>query len=281
MNLARFLRLGALVNPLPYNIQNGQVEDAVPVMANFNWLVSQVNANVAAAIAGTATSGLIFVPAGSVGGSGNAITLSPTPALSAYAAGQSLRFVATATNTGGVTINTSGLGNRLLTLANGNVLIGGELHNGGVYDVCDNGSNYVLVNFPAGSALLSWAPALTFGGAASGMTYSTQLGRVMTFGNLVIALINLQLSNKGASTGVAAVSLPVVPNASLIGGGGIPMGGCMLGFTTFTGIPTAVPNPGVALVNILCMNSGGVFNYLNHTNFTNTSIINLFVIYPA
>lgn len=35
----------AIVGTLPNNIQDGQVADAVPVMANFNFLVNQVNAN--------------------------------------------------------------------------------------------------------------------------------------------------------------------------------------------------------------------------------------------
>jgi hypothetical protein len=44
----------AVVNPLPYTIQNGQAVDAVPVMANFNQIVSNVNAN-AAPVAGNAS----------------------------------------------------------------------------------------------------------------------------------------------------------------------------------------------------------------------------------
>lgn len=40
-----FLSLRAIVGSLPFNIQNGQIEDATPVMANFNFLASQVNAN--------------------------------------------------------------------------------------------------------------------------------------------------------------------------------------------------------------------------------------------
>ena len=42
-----------IVNPLAYTIQNGQAVDAVPVMANLNQIVSNVNAN-AAAVAGNA-----------------------------------------------------------------------------------------------------------------------------------------------------------------------------------------------------------------------------------
>jgi hypothetical protein len=45
-----------IVNPLPYTIQNGQAVDAVPVMANFNQIVSNVNANAAPAnVLSTAT----------------------------------------------------------------------------------------------------------------------------------------------------------------------------------------------------------------------------------
>jgi len=38
-----------IVNPLPYNIQNGQAVDANPVMANLNQIVNDVNANAAPA----------------------------------------------------------------------------------------------------------------------------------------------------------------------------------------------------------------------------------------
>jgi hypothetical protein len=45
-NLVReFLRLGIVINALPNVITNGALIDAVPVMADFNWIVSQVNAN--------------------------------------------------------------------------------------------------------------------------------------------------------------------------------------------------------------------------------------------
>lgn len=43
----RYLTLPLIVGTLPNNIQNGQTEDAVPVMANYNWIVNQVNANAA------------------------------------------------------------------------------------------------------------------------------------------------------------------------------------------------------------------------------------------
>jgi 6-phosphogluconolactonase (cycloisomerase 2 family) len=47
-NLLRvFLTLGVIVGPLPYVIANGQTIDAIPVMADFNWILAQVNASAA------------------------------------------------------------------------------------------------------------------------------------------------------------------------------------------------------------------------------------------
>jgi hypothetical protein len=51
-----------IVNSLPYTIQNGQAVDAVPVMANFSQIVSNVNAN-AAPVAGNAAQTFAVAPA--------------------------------------------------------------------------------------------------------------------------------------------------------------------------------------------------------------------------
>ena len=48
MNLfQQFLRLGAIVGAMPNQITDGTLIDAVPVMANFQWIIDQVNANAA------------------------------------------------------------------------------------------------------------------------------------------------------------------------------------------------------------------------------------------
>lgn len=49
----------AVIGTLPNNIQNGQLEDATAVMANFNFIVNQVNANANA-------DGTLTAPAGTV-----------------------------------------------------------------------------------------------------------------------------------------------------------------------------------------------------------------------
>jgi hypothetical protein len=278
--IARFLRLGAIIGPLPNQINDGDLVDAVPVMNDLNYIVSQVNANVPPLIT-SATSPLVFVAAGSVGGSANAITLAPATPIASYQAGQSFRFVAKATNTGGVTINTSGLGARTLTLANGNTFAGGEIQTGGTYDITDNGTQYMITNFPVGTGLLSYTPVLAFGGASTGITYSTQTAAVMTLGNWVWAWIYIVLTNKGSSTGYATLSLPVKVNNSIPGTGLIPMGSIQFANVTFSGAPGVAPYPNTQLANIIISASGVAEVGLTDANFTNSSMVAAQILYPG
>ena len=56
----------------------------------------------------------------------------------------------------------------------------------------------------------SWTPALLFGGAAVGMTFTTQVGRYARVGNLVKFEATLVLSAVGSSTGSATITgLPI------------------------------------------------------------------------
>ena len=280
MKLLAYLRPGAIIGALPNVILDGQVIDAVPVMNDFNWIVSQVNANVPPLIS-TGSSPVIFVPASGVGGSANAITLSPTTPIAAYVAGQSWRFVAKAANTSQVTVNVSGLGNRNLTYANGNTFAGGELQIGGTYDITDNGTQLMVTNVPVGTGLLAYTPVLAFGGGSTGITYTTQSANVMTLGNWVWVWILIVLSSKGSSTGVATVSLPVKVNNLVAGTGLIPMGSILFGNVTFTGIPSIAPYPNTTLANLLITTSGATQTALADTAFTNTSTIACQVLYPG
>jgi len=69
----------------------------------------------------------------------------------------------------------------------------------------------------------AWTPAITFGGAAVGVTYTTQSGTYTKIGNLVTVTYDLILSAKGSSTG--AVRITNLP------------------FTSKSGITQAVPQP--------------------------------------
>jgi hypothetical protein len=60
-----------IINPLPNNIVDGDPVDANPVMANFNWIVSQVNTNAQALIVVPITA---FTPALTFGGGATGMT---------------------------------------------------------------------------------------------------------------------------------------------------------------------------------------------------------------
>lgn len=148
-----FYRLPVIIGPLPNTISNGQTEDATPLMANFNWLVNQVNANAAdvtlvalLAAANTFTSVQSGVAATSAANfpiatqvqnhafntltstlgtniiTARALSLS----LGAYATGQVFTFVPSQTNTGPANITIDSAGSSII-FSGGRTLQGGEL----------------------------------------------------------------------------------------------------------------------------------------------------------
>lgn len=61
----------------------------------------------------------------------------------------------------------------------------------------------------------NWTPALTINNSATGITYTTQLGRYVKIGRLVIASGFCVLSSKGASTGIVrAAGLPFTSDSA-------------------------------------------------------------------
>jgi hypothetical protein len=139
----------------------------------------------------------------------------------------------------------------------------------------------MVTNVPVGTGLLSYTPVLAFGGASTGITYSTQSANVMTLGNWVWVWILIVLTSKGSSTGVATVSLPIKVNNLVAGTGLIPMGSILFGNVTFTGIPGIAPYPNTALANILVTNSAAAQTALTDTAFANNSLIACQVLYPG
>jgi len=82
-----------------------------------------------------------------VGGTANAITLTPSPAIAAYAAGQIFRFIVGTTNTGAVTIATSSLTARNLKKRTSGGLVAvvaNDLIAGCEYAIYDDGTQYIL-----------------------------------------------------------------------------------------------------------------------------------------
>jgi hypothetical protein len=90
-------------------------------------------------------SSLVYVGAG---GTGDAITLDLTPSITAYAAGQTFHFKASATNTGAATINVDAVGAKDIKkgAAGSTALAAGDITSGGMYTVQYDGTNMQLLN---------------------------------------------------------------------------------------------------------------------------------------
>lgn len=85
---------------------------------------------------------VVYVAAG---GTGNAITLTLTPAITAYTLGQKFRFKATASNSGATTVNVNSVGAVNIYTRNDSALIGGEIISGGLYEISYDGTRFQLV----------------------------------------------------------------------------------------------------------------------------------------
>lgn len=80
---------------------------------------------------------------GAAGGTANALTLTPSPAITAYAAGQRFLFVGSADNTAAMTAAISGLTARDVQVG-GSALSGGEILAGELYQLFDDGTQLQL-----------------------------------------------------------------------------------------------------------------------------------------
>jgi hypothetical protein len=268
--LRAYFTLGVIIGPLPNNIVDGTIIDAVPVMANFNWIVAQVNANASAGTLPNSGSIPTFVPSGSVGGTANAVTLAPTPVITSYAAGQRFSFPPASANTAATTVAISGLAPRNLLYADGTALSGNEMLSTGVYDIEDNGSNLVLMNSAQGSNITNWTPGITFGGGNTGITYTTQSGIAFKVGRICFFAFFVQLSNKGSSTGTMNITgLPFTINANWLGNNGGPCYATNVTFASgFLMINLVLNQKSLGLLNII---SASNFAALTDTAFSNTS----------
>lgn len=118
-----------------------------------------------------------------------------------------------------------------------------------------------------------WTPGVTFGGAAVGVTYTSQSAAYTRIGNRIFFNVFILLSSKGSSTGAVLVTgLPVVSGW----GAHQP---CSLRVTNVTSgvgdttLMAAVVNSAttIALFDI----SGGSITALTEADLTNTSLIEI------
>jgi len=80
-----------------------------------------------------------------VGGTVDAITLAPFPALGAYVNGMELIFVSTGANTGAVTVNVSSLGAKSVTKNGATALSAGDIPSGAIVRLIYDGTRFQKV----------------------------------------------------------------------------------------------------------------------------------------
>lgn len=83
---------------------------------------------------------------GSVGGTADVITLTLTPAITAYAAGQKFAFIASGANTTNVTLNVNTVGAKAVTKYGATALVAGDIPNGMLCVVVYDGTQFQLTN---------------------------------------------------------------------------------------------------------------------------------------
>jgi len=81
-----------------------------------------------------------------VGGTADAITLAPAPAIAAYATGQRFAWIASGTNTGAVTVAVSGLTAKAITKLGSTALAAGDIVSGALCIAQYDGTRFQLLN---------------------------------------------------------------------------------------------------------------------------------------
>lgn len=156
----------AIIGTLPQNIQNGTVEDATQVMANFNWILNQVNANAAQLsltpqlnalntftqpiTSANAITGAQLPTSSQVQnnlgyavdtGTSNNYVIAPSITYTALSEGQEVFFRAITANTGASTLTLNGLTAISLTNPDGTALSSSQIAVGTIYRAIYNANS--------------------------------------------------------------------------------------------------------------------------------------------
>ena len=160
---------------------------------------------------------------GTSGGTANAQTLTLTPAITAYAAGQRFRFVAGFTNTAAATLNVNGVGAVSVVLSTtGGALTSNYIEVGLTYEVLHNGTNFRLLNDPA---LIKRGEYENLGqstGTANALVLTSTGPRLTSTAIYKTFIFATNLANTGATTvaidGLTAINVITADNIALRAG---------------------------------------------------------------
>lgn len=247
-----------------------------------------------------------------VGGTGNAITITSSSVYQSLVSGIRFAFKPSADNSGATTLTLDGLTSKAVRKISGGTdvaLTGGEILSGSraevLYDSTANAAAgaWILLNpanpvtggqikFPATQNASSdantlddykegtWTPAITFGGGSTGLTYTTQTGTYTKIGRMVMVQAAITLSAKGSSTGTFA--LIGMPFATAVAFAAIPD----LGNVTYSGLTAGfvlVLNAGSSNFSARGLTTTGQTSTASITDatFSATSVLNFSAVYSV
>lgn len=157
-----------------------------------------------------------------VGGTADAITLTPSPAIGAYVAGQRFSWIASGANTTATTVNVSGLGAKSLTKNGTRDLVAGDIPSGSLVIATYDGTRFQLVFSNRTEAIVSVASASTvnlsaingyfaditgtttitsFGTETAGISYWARFNGVLTLTHNATSLILPGAANISTASG--------------------------------------------------------------------------------
>ena len=116
-----------------------------------------------------------------VGGTADAITLTASPAITAYVAGQTFRWIASGANTTAVTVAVSGLAAKAITKNGTTALVAGDIASGAMVQATYDGTRFILGVINTNTAVLPLAGGNLTGGINSARGNITQHATTMDF----------------------------------------------------------------------------------------------------
>lgn len=139
--------------------------------------------------------------AGTVGGTGDAITLTNSPVVAAYAQNQRFTFKAGAANTGAVTLNVDSLGTKNVKKMNNGALaalVANDIISGGTYDVFYDGTQFQIKGLSEGpytSGALVYLGTRTASASAT-LDFTSLMSS--TYDDYLFIIDNIQPATNGA-----------------------------------------------------------------------------------
>lgn len=133
-----------------------------------------------------------FIYVATVGGTADAITLTPSPAITAYVAGQTFRFIASGANTGATTVNISAVGAKNITKNGTTALAAGDIPSGAIVEIVYDGTQFQITKIKQGTASTIDTPVSAANGGTGQSSYTT--------GDIIYASAATTISKLGVGT---------------------------------------------------------------------------------